>query len=278
MALATVLALTSALLHAGWNLIAKRSIDPFVALWGQFAVAGIVGAVVLGGFAVVGNPLPPGAWGWALVSGLIHVPYVAGLAWAYRYGDFSLAYPIARGGGALFAALGGVVALDDDLKPVTLVAIATVVTGLSLLAVGALRPQVLAALGVATSIGAYTTVDSHASRTYGGIGYVFATFAGIGLLVTVIGVVAGRANELRSIGRLAWQRTILAAAMSLVTYGLVLLAVRRAPVGYVAVLRESSVLLAAVIGWKLLGEGRGWLRAAAAATVVLGLVVLVLSS
>jgi hypothetical protein len=37
---ATVLALIAAVLHAGWNLVAKRSVDPYLALWGQFLLAG----------------------------------------------------------------------------------------------------------------------------------------------------------------------------------------------------------------------------------------------
>ena len=101
--LATVMALTAAVLHAGWNLAAKRSVAPFVALWGQFAVAGAIGIVVV----IAGGGLPPIGWVHAGITGVIHVPYLAGLATAYERGDFSLAYPIARGGGALIAGLGG---------------------------------------------------------------------------------------------------------------------------------------------------------------------------
>ena len=50
------------------------------------------------------------------MTGLIHVPYLAGLAAAYEHGDFSLAYPIARGGGAMLAGIGGIVLLGDELN------------------------------------------------------------------------------------------------------------------------------------------------------------------
>ena len=93
MLLATVYALTAAVLHAGWNLFAKRSVDPFVALWGQFLLAGIASA----GLLIATGGVPAGAWSWALISGLFHIPYAVGLGWAYRHGDFSLAYPLARG-------------------------------------------------------------------------------------------------------------------------------------------------------------------------------------
>lgn len=269
MVLATVYALTAAVLHAGWNLIAKRAIDPFLALWAQFLVAGLASLPVV---VVVG--VEPAAWGWAALTGLIHLPYVLGLAWAYRHGDFSLAYPVARGGGALLAAVGGVVLLGDELGLWTVAAIGLVVAGLFVLAIGAPVPQLGAALVVAAAIGSYTTVDSHAARQFGGA-YVFAVFVMIGLVVSIWGIATGRGRDLMAVPSDAHRRAAVAAAMSVVTYGLVLLAVRRAPVGYVAALRESSVLLATVIGWRLLGEQRGRVRTAASVLVVGGLALLV---
>ena len=271
MLLATLCALAAAVLHAGWNLIAKRAIDPFLALWGQFAAAGVMSGVLV---LVVGG-LPTEAWAWATLTGLIHVPYVVGLAAAYRHGDFSLAYPVARGGGALLAAIGGVVVLDDDLGLVSIIAVAIVAAGLSLLALGAQRRQFAIALGVAVSIGCYTVVDSHAARQYDGVAYVFAVFVMIGACVSVVGIATGRTGELLAIGASAWRRTVLAAVMSTITYGFVLVAVRRAPVGYVAALRESSVLIAAVVGWRLLGEVAGRVRVVASVVIVTGLITLV---
>lgn len=271
MLLATVYALTAAVLHAGWNLIAKRAVDPLLALWGQFLVAGLIGLV---GVVATGG-VPIGAWTWAAASGLIHVPYVLGLAHAYRLGDFSLAYPVARGGGALVAAVGGIFLLGDDLRPLAVAAIVVVVAGMVTLGLGAPRSQLAVALGVAAMIGAYTLVDSHAAREYGGTGYVFAAFAAMGVAVSAAGVAAGRAGDLVALRGAFWRRTTFAAVMSVVTYGLVLLAVRRAPVGYVAALRESSVLLAALVGWRLLGEGRGRARVVAAGLITVGLVALV---
>ena len=273
MLLATILALTAAGLHAGWNLIAKRSIDPFLALWGQFVVAGVASGIVL---TLMGG-LPGEGWAWAFLSGVIHVPYVLGLAWAYQHGDFSLAYPVARGGGALIAAIGGLVLLDDELQVLSIIAILVIVAGMVLLAAGAPAGQVATALIVAATIGTYTVVDSHAARLYGGVSYVLGVFIMMGLCVSVAGVVGGRFGDLRSLSRDVWWRTGLAGIMSVVTYGLVLVAVRRAPVGYVAALRESSVLIATVVGWRMLDEQRGHVRTAAAGVIVTGLVLLVIA-
>lgn len=270
---ATVLALVAAVLHAGWNLVAKRSVDPFLALWGQFLLAGLIGAAC---FAVTGG-MPVGAWWWALGSGLFHVPYIVALGWAYRHGDFSLAYPIARGGGALLAAIGGLLFLDDELSWLSIVAIVVVVSGMMLLARGAAPAQVAAALVVATSIGGYTLFDSHAAREYERFNYVFATQMVTALTATIAGVAMQRGRDLLAIPRVTWYRMTGAAVMTIAAYGLVLVAVRRAPVGYVAALRESSVLIAVFVGARYLGEGRARVRAAAATLILSGLVLLVIA-
>jgi drug/metabolite transporter (DMT)-like permease len=270
---ATVFALASAGLHAGWNLVAKRSADRFAALWGQFTVAGIIGAMAI----AITRDLPAEAWLWAAITGAVHVPYIVALASAYDHGDFSLAYPVARGGGALLAGIGGILLLDDKLSVLGVVAIATVAAGKVLLSLGAEASQVMTALFVAAMIGIYTTVDSHAARDVGGNTYVFAVFVSCGFMVSVYALAAGRGPSLRRALPGSWRMYLLTGAVSLVTYGLVMLAVRRAPVGYVAALRESSVLVAAFIGWKYLDEGSANRRLIAAGVVVAGLVLLVLS-
>jgi drug/metabolite transporter (DMT)-like permease len=274
MLLATVYALTAAVLHAGWNLYAKRSDDPFLALWGQFLIAGLVSAAIL----LATGGVPSEAWKWALMSGLIHIPYTIALGWAYRHGDFSLAYPIARGGGALLAGIGGLILLGDDLHLLSLVAICAVVAGMALLAWGAPRPQVYAALIVAATIGGYTLVDSHAAREFQTFKYVFATQTVTGLTTSVAGLSMGRGRDLLRLPSIAWRRMSVAAAMTIAAYGLVLLAVRRAPVGYVAALRESSVLIAVFVGSRMLGEGGTRLRLIAAGMIVSGLILLVIAA
>lgn len=271
MLVATLLALASAGFHAGWNLVAKRSADPFLALWGQFFVSALIGVVVI----VATGGLPAAAWGWAAASGAIHIPYLRALAEAYERGDFSVAYPLARGGGALLAGLGGIVLLGDDLTGWSLAAIVVVTAGMALLSVGARPAHVGLALFVAVTIGAYTTVDSHAAREVGSTVYAFAAFTAGGTLVTGYGVATRRASAMVAALRSSWRQYVVTGAMSMVTYALVLAAVRRAPVGYVAALRESSVLVAAFLGWRYLDEVGMRRRTVAAAIILGGLVLLV---
>jgi drug/metabolite transporter (DMT)-like permease len=274
--LATVLALGAAVLHAGWNLAAKRAEgDRFVVLWLQFAVAGMLSAVVLVAYAAAVG-MPASGYGWAGLSGLVHLPYLWMLARAYTVGDFSVSYPIARGGGAALAAFGGVVFVGDHLGGQEIAGIAVVVLGLSILSWNATRSNVAVALTVSVAIGTYTTIDAQGARSSGSIAYVFATFVAAGITTTACGLATGRGPAFAVMFRRFWRRALLTGAASVVTYGMVLVAIRDAPVGYVAALRESSVVLAALAGWRLLGEGNARRRITAASVVLIGLLVLVL--
>lgn len=274
MVLATVFALVAAALHAGWNLRVKASEDRFLALWGQFLAAG---AVCAAGLAVTGLP-PRHALVWVALSCAIHLPYVLALARAYGAGDFSLAYPLARGGGALVAALGGLLLLEDRLSPLGWTAIAIVTAGLcSFVRPSTSWASIRWALLVAALIGGYTLADSVGARRTEGVSYVLATFVATSLSVSLWGVATGRLAPMRASFSRSWRTYLTSGIASAAAYGLVLYAVRWAPVGYVTALRESSVVLAALAGWRLLSEGFGPARVASATVVGSGLVLLVIA-
>lgn len=271
---ATLLALGAAVLHAGWNLAVKQStVDRFVALWAQFVVAGVAGVI---GLVVVGG-IPAAGWPWAALTGAVHVPYTVFLARAYRRSEFSLVYPVVRGGGALLAGVGGVLLLGDHLSVPGAMAIGVVVVGLVLLAGRASWAQLGDALAVAAAIGVYSVADARGVRVSHTPAYALATFALIGVSNTVYGVATHRTGELVAAARVHWRRFVLVGLCTQLTYSMVVIAFRSAPVGYVTALRESSVVLAAFIGWRLLRERAGPRRVAAAGTVLGGLVLLVVS-
>lgn len=270
---ATVLALAAAVLHAAWNLSVKQSIsDRFIALWGQFFVAGVLSAVVL----VAAGGIPARGYIWAAVTGIVHLPYCLFLAKAYNVGDFSVAYPVARGGGALLAGLGGILLLNDSFKPIGVVGMVVVACGLFALAGRGVSKQVRAALGVAATIGIYSVADAKGIRTTDTPLYAAASFVGVTASTTTYSLATGRLPEMTKAMRNYWRRFVTMGIASGVTYALVQLAFRRAPVGYVTCLRESSVLIAAFVGARYLNEGQAARRIAASIVVVVGLLLLVL--
>ena len=269
---ATLLALGSAALHATWNVLVKVSSDRLLAGWGQFLVGGILFAPVL---LITG---PPG-WDVApylVASSLIHVLYVLALTRAYHHGDFSFAYPLARGGGALVAAVGGVVFLDDHLSGLAWLAIAVIVLGL----VSLVRPStssvaLLWAGLTAATIGTYTTIDAAGARDSNGFGYAAVLVLGAGIALTAVVIASGRRARMAPALRAEWRRFVVGGLCTALAYAMVLAAFRLAPVGYVAALRESSVVLGALAGWLFLHERLGRARLASSGVVAVGLVLLV---
>jgi multidrug transporter EmrE-like cation transporter len=266
---ATILALVAAVLHAGWNLAAKTSIDRFGLLWAQFSIAGLLGAVML---AFVGWPGNRAA-AFAACSGVVHIAYVALLARGYDTGDLSLVYPVGRGAGAAGAAVGGAILLSEHLAPVSWVGLAIAAAAIVSFADRSVPRRVMAlALGLAATISTYSVIDSYGSRHAGsGLSYAAFGFMCTGSAVSAYGLAARRVASLRRVWNGERRRACLAGVTVLVTYAMVLLAFRRAPTGYVTILRESSVLLAVVAGQRLLHEPMGRRRIAAALAVVAGL-------
>jgi drug/metabolite transporter (DMT)-like permease len=275
MVLATVLALTAAVLHAGWNLLVKTSTDRFLAAWGQFLFGGLVFLPVL--VAIGGVPDFGEVWPLLIASSAVHVGYLLALVQAYHHGDFSLAYPLARGSGALGAALGGVVLLGDELGPWAWLAIAVVILGLvALVGPTVHRPTVTWALLTGLFIASYTTIDAAGSRASAGFAYGMAVTLADGLAISLVGLATRRGRAFRVAVGQNWRRYLVGGVAATVAYCLVLIAFRFAPVGYVAVLRESSVVLGAYAGWAMLGEALGARRLASSVVVTMGMGLLVL--
>ncbi|MFN8049994.1 MAG: EamA family transporter [Acidimicrobiales bacterium] len=297
MLFATLLALGSAVVHASWNVLIKTGEDRAMSAWGQFAAAAVVSLL---GLLVVGGP------GWHAMpylvgSGLVHVVYLEALVGAYSHGDFSMSYPLARGTGAVGAAVGSVIVLGDHLSPWAWVAIAVAGVGLVSLRAGAgvpaaddvvlgdggdatvtvaRRPPVDLALAWAVLTGAaiatYSLIDSAGSRSSSsGVSYGLAVCASAGIAVTVANAVRPSRRARASSMLTNWRRNVAGGVGTVVAYTLVLVAVRHAPVGYVTMLRESSVVLGAVVGWLWLGEAFGRRRLISSSVILVGLVLLV---
>ena len=268
---ATLLALAAAVLHAGWNLWVKQSHDRWIALWGQMTCAGIMCAVLLVALEGAHNI----AWWPLAASSTIHLFYVVLLARAYNLGDFSVTYPIARGTGALVAAIGGILFLSDHLSVLMFIGIGIAVLGILLLAGPADNSHVVAALLVSVTIGAYSVVDSYGSRQMGGNLYPLLLFIGTGISLSTYGLATGRRHDMVTALASTWKRFSVAGIASVATYWMVLIAVQKAPVGYVTALRESSVVIVALVGTRYLGEKDMKRRVFAACIVVAGLGVLI---
>jgi multidrug transporter EmrE-like cation transporter len=114
-----LLLLFAAILHAIWNVLLKTASDPLrTAGRGMLVGAAFLVPVGVLGWLVSGQPaIPIEAWQLALISGVLEAAYFAFLSAAYKRGDLSLVYPIARGTAPVLSVAVGVIVLNETLEP-----------------------------------------------------------------------------------------------------------------------------------------------------------------
>lgn len=218
--------------------------------------------------------LPPASlWPWILAAVATHALYQLVLSWSYAVSDFTAAYPIARGFVPIFTALLGVLFLGDTLDPLTLAAIALVSLGILCLAArGSISPTgLLAAAITGLFTTAYTLIDAKGVRAAPDALTFVAWFFLMGSLAMPAALLArhGRA----AFGLMARDRKagLLAGIMALVSFAPALFALGLAPVGAVSAIRESSIIIALVIGSLVLKEKLGARRLTGALLVTAGM-------
>lgn len=266
--------LIAALAHASWNALVKSDDDRLVTLGAANAVRFLICVPVV----VVLPPPADASWPFLAVSAAIHVGYYTFLIAAYRFGDLSKVYPLARGLSPLLVAAGAFVFAGERLSPVALAGVAVACTGIASLSTGAaaIRPDehrraVLFAAGTALFIAAYTVTDAMGVRRSGhALSYVAWLSILDGLPMLLAAGVLRRTALGRHIAVRTWKSTA-GGALQLVAYGLAVWALSIAPMAAVSALRETSVLFAAIIGVKLLGEPLGARRLTAATLVAAGI-------
>jgi drug/metabolite transporter (DMT)-like permease len=270
-----ILVIAAGALHAAWNAITKHISDRVMG----FAVMGVCQTVVAGlVVAVTGLPTRAAIW-FAVASAVIHVGYEVALLNSYRLGAFNQVYPIARGTSPLVVAVGAYLFAGERLGLVPLAGVVILAAGLMGLALSAGRlarsdgPAIGVAVATGLTIASYTLVDglgvraAHDPYSYAGLMFllqapVFPAFA-----LTRRPLSAWRDQTLVSPG-------LLAGALSLLAYGIVLWAQSRAPLAEVAAIREISVVFAALIGMIFLKERFGPRRVAAAVVIAAGIVLI----
>ena len=267
---ALLLALGSAMLHAGWNYWVKTSDDRLLAMWGVIA-----GGAVLFLPVVVVRGIDPVTYPYLVVSGVALTAYVFALAGAYDRIDFSLAYPVARGTAPAVAALLSLVFLSESLGLLETAALGLIVLALfSMVGRPASVPGIEFALLTGFIIATYSVIDAAgARRIEDGLTYSAAVYVVNAVFATPLVLVARR-NRIGPAIRRNGVGMLVAGAASVVAYALVLSAALRAPVGLVSAVRETSVVIGAWLGTVRLGEDGQKRRVGAAIGVVAGVALL----
>jgi len=281
-----LLVLLAAVLHATWNAVVKSSGDQFL----SFTAIRATGTIVAIGAAFF-VPLPASeAWPYLLAGVAIHNCYYVVLLQAYRFGDLSHVYPLARGVAPVTVAVLAAVFAGEVPNSGAMAGIGLVSAGIISLMFtsrgagsepasgpGGDIKTVLMAVATGLFIAGYTVVDGIGIRLGETVfGYIVWLNVGEGIPFMFAAVVL-RPKEVGPFLKLNWPRTTGTGLLVVLAYGLVLYALSQGAMAHVSALRETSVLFATVIGVVLLREPLGWRRIAAAAVIVAGVILMQVS-
>jgi drug/metabolite transporter (DMT)-like permease len=284
-AAALALILAAAAIHAVWNLLAKRAGGGAPFVWLFTLLSGVLYTPAVAVLLVVQRTSVT-ATGVAFMAGsaLLHVVYFVSLQRGYQTGDLSLVYPLARGTGPLLATLAAMAVLGERPTLLALAGAALIVGGVFVLTGGT---RVLARAGTnpwavryglltGATIAAYTLWDKYGVAAVGVPPLVYDWGSNLGCAALLAPVALRRWHDVR--GHWAAHRLEIVgiALLAPLAYVLVLTAMVFTRVSYVAPAREISILVATVLGTRVLAEGDAPRRLAAAASMVVGLMALAL--
>lgn len=270
----------SAVLHVAWNVRLKTAGDPLrAATVGMLAASiGIVPVGAAAWWLSGAPPLPVEGVLLGLVSGTVEAAYFILLSAAYRRGDLSVVYPIARGTAPLLAVAIGVVVLGERLGLAGSLGVVGLLAGFLVLqqpwrALQGHRgvdPAIAFALATGVTIATYTALDRVGTRLIDPLPY--AAILWVTTSVVLVAWVRVRAGgDVAAGGAPEVRRAAVGGFLTLGAYLLILIALSVAPLSGVAPLRESATVFAAAWGSVRLGEavtGRDTVRRVGASVLI----------
>jgi drug/metabolite transporter (DMT)-like permease len=273
-----ILLLASAICHASWNTLTKASTDP----WGRLAI-GIAFSCLLACILLFFVPLPnKAAWPYLLASALAHQIYFALVCLGYRLGDLSQVYCIQRGIAPLLVAIGALIFANEAVSLLGCVGLFLI--SISILSLALTNKfeldnpnAITCALLTGAVIAAYTVIDGFGARSSEN---VFSYIVWLNVIDAVPFSLIIFYIRRKQLYQLLHQELSAGISMGLLggaAYGTAIWALTHAPMAYVSALRETSVIIAAWLGCKLLKEPFGRKRIFAAFFIASGVFILQLS-
>ena len=276
-----ILALMAAVLHAALAAMQKGRVDPWV-MRGAMDVSYGLMALPVALFVVPW----PAAHLWPILAGAwaIHTLYKTLQAMAYTRGAYTVVYPVVRGSGPLFTVVGAYLLFGEVFTRGQWVGMGVLLCGIFGLAVYNLRTVTLEretlnmALGLALCTGLcvalYTTYDAYGIRASADPFTFLAWFFVVdSWTMPIISGLYAKRKGISLKGQGLWWRGPVGGLVAITSFGSILMATRLGKVGEAAILRETSTVFAALIGWLFLKETVGPRRVALMALIALGAVI-----
>ena len=288
--LAVVLVLISALFHASWNLLVRRSDTPELSNW-MMASSGAILSSPIALYLLVTSP--PDPVGWWFVAGTIalHIAYFFTLGRAYKHGDLSLVYPIARGLGLVLIPIVGVTVLAESVSLMAGIGIAAIFIGVVTIGSSSgkglkiwLKPRsfladrgVVFAVLTGVLIASYSTLDKRGVEHVEPIFYMFTLSLGGSLGILPILSTTYSRSDFRAEFRARWKLGLVGGAFQFLAYGLVLSAFRLSPVSYIGPFRELGIVFGVLMAVLILKESVTRNRALGAIAIGIGAILVAIA-
>ena len=288
---ALALVIFAGLIHASWNIAAKKA-------GGDARFACFTALVMMVFWAPVGlwlgwQQVPSWGlteWGFITVSGILHVLYYVVLLRGYRKADLTVVYPLARGSGPLLSSLVAILFLGEQISALGGLGIVAVVGGVFLVAGGPglfrqahdphkrarIRKGMVYGLLTGVFIASYTVVDGYSVKVLLLSPILVDYIANFVRVAFLLPSVVRDLPAARVLWASQWKYAAIVGIISPISYVLVLYAMQVAPMSHVAPAREVSMLFAALLGGHLLGEGDRVARLLGAACIAIGVMALAL--
>ena len=277
---ATILALMSALAHAVFGALQKGRHDPWLARGSIDAWLVVLSAP----FAFFLVPWPTYPTVLMLIGAMIiHFAYKVTVALAYERAAYTVVYPVIRGTGPLVTVLVASLLFREQFTLMQWAGVAMLSGAMLLLALRnmaaekvdlrGLKIGLIWAMAGGLTVALYTVWDAYGIRQSPDPFTFLAWFFFLTAFdFPILAAIRIRRNGVPGgVASLAW-RGFVGALVGAVSFGGIMLATRLDKVGEAAVLRETSTVFAAMIGWFILGETVGPRRMILMAGIALGAV------
>ena len=273
------LALLAAALHGTWNAILKVSGDPLLTFRRATLMSGVIATIALvPEVLILGRPtISLAAIGLCFVSSLLETTYLVLLSIAYRRGELSAVYPIARGSAPLLAVAVGLAVLGERLSTPQLAGVALLLVGILAVAVSqASGRATLPALMTGVAIASYTSIDRLGVRMTEPWFYGWLLFALMAIELPLALAVAKRLTSSTNREDVpSWRKSALIGGFMWAGYFLVLWALSLAPLAVVAPVRETAIVAVAAWGvWRMHERKSAALKLSGAAATLAGVALL----
>jgi len=274
--LVTFAVLCAAFVHAIWNAFVKTGDDQLISITG-IAAGATVTALIIYPFSTAPDVQ---SWPYIFASILLHVGYMIALSQAYRYSDFSSAYPIARGAAPVLVFAWSFVFLQEVLSAREILAVFGILLGILVFStrkLGAVvndRKAILYALLTALFIAAYTIVDGIGVRLSNSVTGYMVWMTAFEVFPLLAYTYVRRGPKVFTVLAKNARPMLFAGMMAVGGYWIIIWAMTQAPIALVAALRETSIIIAALIGAFYFKEPSGKRRIVAAVIVCVSVVIL----